>query len=106
MMPDRQKITAYGGAEIPVIEKVLLRVWHGDFRCQLDCKIVDKSNIRPLLVRKASLGMKIIVYLDNDKMNKPITGSSEVCAVNSGKSPLTKEQRIQKYPQVFSEGVG
>ena len=106
MMPDRQKITAYGGAEIPVIGKVLLRVWRGDFRCRLDCKIVDKSNIRPLLGRKACLGMKIIAYLDNDKLNKPITGSSEVCALNSGKSPLTKEQLIQKYPQVFSEGVG
>ena len=86
-----------------MIGKVLLRVWRGDFRCRLDCKIVDKSNIRPLLGRKACLGMKIIAYLDN---NKPITGSSEVCALNSGKSPLTKEQLIQKYPQVFSEGVG
>ena len=106
LMPDRRKITAYGGAEIPVIGKVLLRVWREDFRCRFDCKIVDKSNIRPLLGRKACLGMKMIAYLDNDKMNKPITGSSEVCALNSGKSPLTKEQLIQKYPNVFSEGVG
>ena len=91
MMPDRQKITAYGGADIPVIGKVLLRVWRGDFRCRLDCKIVNKSNIRPLLGRKACLSMKIVAYL-----NKPITGSSEVCALSSGKSPLTKEQLIQK----------
>ena len=27
-------------------------------------------------------------------------------AFSSGKSPLTKEQLIQKYPQVFGEGVG
>ena len=33
MVPVRQKITAYGGAEIPVIGKAILRVWHGDFRC-------------------------------------------------------------------------
>ena len=106
LMPDRQKIMAYSGAEIAVIGKVLLRVWRGGFSCRLDCKIVDKSNIRPLLGRKACLGMKIIAYLDNDKMNKPITGSSEVCVLSSGRSPLTKEQLIQKYPQVFSEGVG
>ena len=106
MMPDRQKITAYGGAEIPVIGKVLLRVWRGDFRCWLDCKVVDKNNIRPLLGRKACLGMKIVAYHDNGKLNKPITGDGEVCALSIGKSPLTKEQLIQKYPQVFSEGVG
>ena len=107
LMPDRQKITAYGGAEIPVIGTVLLRVWRGDSRCRLDCKIVDKSNIRPLLGRKACLGMKMIAYPDNDKMNKLITGSSEVGALNIGKSPLTKEQLIQKYTLVFfSEGVG
>ena len=63
MMPDRQKITAYGGAEIPVVGKVLLRVWHGDFSCRLDCKIVNKINIRPLVGRKACLGMKIVAYL-------------------------------------------
>ena len=67
---------------------------------------MDKSNIRPLLGRKACLGMKIVAYLDNDKLNKPATGNSEVYALSSGKSPLTKEQLIQKYPQVFGEGVG
>ena len=86
---------AYSGAEIAVIGKVLLGVWRGGFSCRLDCKIVDKSNIRPLLGRKACLGMKIIAYLDNDKMNKPITGSSEVCVLSSGRSPLTKEQLIR-----------
>ena len=57
LMPASQKITAYGGSEIPVIGKTLLRVWRGDLKCQLDCKVVDKSNIRPLLGRKACLGI-------------------------------------------------
>ena len=72
MVPVRQRITAYGGAEIPVIGKAILRVWRRDFRCRLDCKIVDKSNIRPLLGRKACLGMKIVAYLDNDKLNNQL----------------------------------
>ena len=71
MMPDRQKITMYGGAEILVIGKVILRVWHGNFRCRLDCRIVNKNKIRLLLGRKACLGMKIGAYIDNNKLNKP-----------------------------------
>ena len=105
MIPSQQKITACGGAEIPVVGKVLLRVWRGDFKCRLDCKIIDRCNIRPLLGR-ACVGMKIVAYLDNDKLNKSSTGTSEVYALSSGNSPLTQEQLIQKYPKVFSEGVG
>ena len=52
------------------------------------------------------MGMKIVAYLDNDELNKPSTGTSEVYALSSGNSPLTQEQLIQKYPKVFSEGVG
>lgn len=89
-----------------MIGKALLRVWHGDLRCRLDCKIVDKCNIRPLLGRKACLGMKIVTYLDNDQLNKPSTGTSEVYALSGGKRPLTLEQLSQKYPRIFSEGVG
>ena len=65
--PTKPKITAYGGTEIPVVGKVLLRVWRGKFKCRLDCKIVDQENIRPLLGRKACIGMGIVAYLDNDK---------------------------------------
>ena len=106
MAPVRQRITAYGGTEIPVIGKAILRVWRENYTCRLDCKIVDRNNIRPLLGRKACLGMKIIAYLDNDKLSKPVTGNSEVYALSSATSPLTKEQLIEKYPQVFGEGVG
>ena len=50
---------------MPVIGTVLLRVWHGDYHYLLDCKLVDRMDIRPLLGRKACLGMKIVSYLDN-----------------------------------------
>ena len=65
MAPVRQRITAYGRTEIPVIEKAILRVWRGNYMCQLDCKIMHQT----LLGRKPCLGTKIIAYLDNDKLN-------------------------------------
>ena len=76
------QITAYGGNTLPVIETVLLQVWRGYYRCRLDCKLVDRSDIRPLLGRKACIGMKIVTYLDNDKLNKPNTGNAPVYAWN------------------------
>ena len=68
-IPINMKITAYGGHALPV-GSVLLRVWRGNFRCKLDCKLVDSSQIRPLLGRKACLGMNIVSYLDNDKIHQ------------------------------------
>ena len=57
--PAKQRITAYGGNKIPVVGQTLLRVWRGDFRCRLDCRIVDAPNTRPLLGQKACVGMNI-----------------------------------------------
>ena len=102
----KQRITAYGGNTIPVIGQTLLRVWRGNFRCRLDCRIVDAPNTRPLLGRKACIGMNIVTYLDNDQLNKPNTGDSEVYALIEKDGPLTKEQLFKKYPRVFSDGVG
>ena len=51
------------------------------------------------------IGINIVSYLDNDMMNKPDTGGSEVYTLSTG-SPLTKEKLINKYPTVFGEGVG
>ena len=61
--PAKTQITAYGGATLPGVGTVLIRVWCGDFRCRLDCKLVDCTNIRPLLGRKACVGMKIGTYI-------------------------------------------
>ena len=48
--PTHAQVTAYGGGTLPVIGAVLLRVWRGDFRCRLDCKLINCAGIRPLLV--------------------------------------------------------
>lgn len=103
--PSQMRITAYGGTTLPVVGTVLLRVWRGDFRCRLDCKLVDRSDIRPLLGRKACLGMKIVSYLDNDALHKPDTGGTPVYSVGES-SPFTTRQLIQWYPAVFGDGVG
>ena len=89
-----------------MVGRTLLKVQRGDIKCRLDCKLVDKDYIRPLLGRKACLGMKIVAYLDNDKLNKPSTGCAEVYTLSDSKNPLTEEHLFQKYSQVFSEVVG
>ena len=102
-----QRITAYGGSELRVIGRVVLRVRHGDSKCRLDCSIANQQGIRPLLGRKACLGMEIVAYLDNDQLNKPSTKGAEVYAVGDNKGvPISKEQFIQKYPSVFADEVG
>ena len=103
--PTKNRITAYGGATLPVISTVLLRVWRGDFRCRLDCKLVDGEGIRPLLGRRACIGMKIIAYLDNDKLNKPVTGDAPVYTLE-GPGPVSTTQLLSRYPRVFGPGVG
>ena len=90
-------ITAYGGTTLPVVGTVLLRVWRGDYHCLLNCKLVDRTDIRPLL----GLGMKIVSYLDN----KPQTGGAPVYAIGEP-GPLSIQQLMEQYPTVFGEGVG
>ena len=103
--PAKTTITAYGGTTLPVVGQTRVRVWRGAFRCKLDCKLVDSPNIRPLLGRKACLGMNIVSYLDNDKIHKPITGDATVYALNDPR-PVSKEQLLKRHPNVFKEGVG
>lgn len=103
--PAKSTITAYGGTKLPVVGTVLLPVRRGDLQCRLDCKLVDHDGIRPLLGRKACLGLKIVAYLDNDKLNKPNTGDSSVYTLDTT-DPASAEQFIKKYPNVFSDEVG
>lgn len=103
--PTKTQITAYGGTTLPVIGTVLLRVRRGDLRCRLDCKLVDRSDIRPLLGRKACLGLGIVAYLDNDQLHRPNTENSTVYTLE-GTSPVSTEQFTKKYSKVFGEGVG
>ena len=50
--PVNTAIISYGGTSIPILGKVHLRVWRRDFRCLLDCNLVDSKKVRPILGRK------------------------------------------------------
>ena len=104
--PKPSHIMAYGGTTLPVVGTALLQVWRGEFICRLECKVVDRTDIRQLLGRKACIGMKIVIYLNNDEL-KPDTGHSPVYALGHP-APMSTDQLIQKHPQVFSPwpGVG
>ena len=108
--PLNTQLSAYGGSKLQVVGQVRITVWRDDYRCQLDCKLVDNNTIRPLLGRKACVGMKIITYTDNDQLNKPQTGNAPVYSLETAakvtQAPITKMALIKKYPQVFGEGVG
>ena len=86
-------ITAYGGTTLPVVGTVLLQVWRVEFRCRLECKLVNRTNIQPPLGKKPCIGMK------------PDTGHSPVYALAYA-APVSTDQLIQNHPQVFSPGVG
>ena len=103
--PLNTHLTACRGSKLTVVGQVHIRVWRDGFKCQLDCKLVDNNAIRPLLGRKACVG------IDNDELNKPQTGNASVYAVESTHAnktcaSITKETLIEQYPEVFSEGVG
>ena len=105
VVPTNTQIRAYGGTILPVVVSTLLRISRGKIRCCLDCKLVDREDVRPLLGRRACLGMKIVSYLDNDQLNQPIPGESKVYKVENA-TPGATRQLIKSYPKVFSDGVG
>ena len=106
LTPVDTTITAYGGTTLSVVGRALVRVWCGDFRCKLDCKLVDVNYIRPLLGRKACLGMKIISYqLDNDKIHRPNTTDAVMFTLEIQRY-TSREQLIEQHPNVSGHGVG
>ena len=105
--PVNTAIISYGGTSIPILGKVRLWVWHGDFRCLLDCNLVDSKKVRPILGRKACPGMKIIQYLHNDQLNRPQESDGEVYTHDvPSSSPVSADQLIKSFPRVFVDGVG
>ena len=112
MTPSNTQLAAYGGSKLSVVGQVHITVWRDDLKRKLDCKLVDSNTIRPLLGRKACVGMKIIKYTDNDELNKPQTGSAPVYSLEQTTMekvthvPITREALIEKYPDVFDDGVG
>ena len=68
---------------------------------------MDSKRVRPILRRKACLGMKIIKYLDNDQSNHPQTSDGDVHAPDAPTEPfLFADESVKKFPRVFSDGVG
>ena len=90
-----------------LVEWIAPNVSRDETKCKLNVKLVDSGDIRPILGRKACLGMNIIRYTDNDALNKPQTGSFPIYAVKvNGDKFLTREHLCNQFPEVFSEGVG
>ncbi|EDO38408.1 predicted protein [Nematostella vectensis] len=109
VQPVKSSISAYGGSRLPVIGEVIVRVSRDGSKCKLNCKLVGSKDIRPILGRKACIGMNIIKYTDNDALNKPQTGSAPVYAVENkcqGQKCETKVSLYEKFPQAFADGVG
>ena len=69
--PVRTSIVAYGGSKLPVIGEVRIRVSRRDFKCKLDCKLVDSDLIRPIFGRRACIGMPLIEYHAINEMPRP-----------------------------------
>lgn len=65
-----------------------------------DCRLVDNEDIRPILGRKACIGMGILVYQDNDHLNKPEMGNAPVYAVQTQATVLSKEELVTKFKGV------
>ena len=49
--------------------------------------------------------MKIILCLDNDKLNKLSTGNSQVYVLEISNT-MTKDLLIKQYPKVLRSGIG
>ena len=99
-------LVVYGGSKIKVIGCVSIRFWRNEGSCLMDCRLVDSEEIRPILGIKSCLAMNIIQCKDNDLLNKPETGGSSVYAIEDQPSPVTKEELMLKFPDVFGEGLG
>ena len=91
---DRQSaLVAYGGATINVCGEVIIRVWRGGKSYRLACKLVDNDTVRPILGRRACIGMGIIRYIDNDRISQPTTEGALVFATDQQRTISQSPQR-------------
>ena len=107
--PIHTPLVAYGGTQLSVVEQVILKVYRNDTSYYLDCKLVNEETGRPLLGRKACVGMKIVQYLNNNAISKPtVEFNVQVFATDISKSPdlLKREALLKKYPAVFGDKTG
>ena len=72
-----------------------------------DVDLCNVTPVRPILSRKACLGMNIIQYLDNDQLNRPQEFDGEVYTLDvPASSPVSADQLIKSFPRVFADGRG
>ena len=103
--PIKSVISAYGGSKLPVIGKVTLTVWRDNSLYQLSCKVVDSHDVRPILGRRACLGMNIIKYTDNDAIYKPSTGSAPVYVLENHGEGMSQDNLLKHFPGIFADEV-
>ena len=107
--PAKSSIVSYDGGNIPVLGTVKLQVWRGSFTCLLLCRLVESKRCRPILGKSACEGMGVVEIKDSDAIRRPDTSGGHVFSVEdvmSSSRPLTKEQVIEMFPDVFDEGLG
>ena len=103
--PSDNRIVAFGGTKLSLRGEVMLPMSRGKTRCTLRSKIVE-ADVRPLLGRKVCTYMKLFKVLDSDGINRPVTGDRPVFAVRDADDPLTKEQLVSRFPNVFAGSIG
>ena len=86
-------ILAFGGSRLSVVGEVPVRVWRGNYKWILFCKLVDIDNIRAIMGRKACVGMEFIQYTRSAKFRGRCLADQQ--------SGIT-----EKYDTVFGDGIG
>ena len=70
---------------------------------------MESKRCRPILGKSACEGMGVVEIKDSDAIWRPHTSGGQVFSVEnvmSSSKPLTKEQVIEMFPDVFDEGLG
>ena len=107
--PAKSSIISHDGGNIPVLGTVKIQVWRGSFTCLLLCRLVESRCCRPILGKSACEGMGVVEIKDSDTIWRPHTSGGQVFSVKdvmSSSKPLTKEQVVEMFPDVFDEGLG
>ena len=107
--PAKSSIISYDGGNIPLLGTVKIQVWRGSFTCLLLCRLVEIRRCHPILGKSACEGMGVVEIKDSDAIWRPHTSGGQVFSVEnvmSSSKPLTKEQVIEMFPDVFDEGLG
>ena len=107
--PAKSSIISYDGGYIPVLGTVKIQVWRGSFTRLLLCRLVESRRCCPILGKSACEGMGVVEIKDSDAIWRPHTSGGQVFSVEnvmSSSKPLTKEQVIEMFPDVFDEGLG